>query len=228
MIASIDVIGSIAVEQHFALFHTPLSVYDLANVEDMNRDLRDRLCEEARSSPGMRRANVGGWHSPADLALRPDPCFRAVMKLIVDHVGATQSKLVAAMGLSASQSPWRVAAEAWAMVMRNGDYTIAHDHGDAHWSTTYYVDAGDADLERTPDSGALAVLDPRRGGRPLAGIDPGSTFTLRPRTGMLVVFPGYLQHYVHAYRGTRPRVAIACNLTLSPSERDAPTPAARR
>ena len=52
---------------------------------------------------------------------------------------------------------------------------------------------------------------------------PGSTFTIRPRTGMLVVFPGYLQHYVHAYRGTRPRIAIACNLTLSPAERSAQT-----
>jgi hypothetical protein len=40
---------------------------------------------------------------------------------------------------------------------------------------------------------------------------------------MLVVFPGWLQHYVHPYRGTRPRVAIACNLTMSPIERDAPT-----
>jgi uncharacterized protein (TIGR02466 family) len=207
-------------EQHFALFHTPLSVYDVPNVEDMNRELRERLCDEARSSPGMRRSNVGGWHSPADLALRVDPCYCAVMKVIVDGIGATQSKVAAAMGLS--PSPWRVAAEAWAMVMHNGDYTIAHDHGDAHWSSTYYVDAGDADLEQTPDSGALAVLDPRRGGRPISGIDPGSTFTIRPRTGMLVVFPGYLQHYVHAYRGTRPRVAIACNLTLSPIERDAP------
>jgi hypothetical protein len=147
------------------------------------------------------------------------------MKVIVDHVGATQSKAVAAMGLS--PSPYRVAAEAWAMVMQNGDYTITHDHGDSHWSTTYYVDAGDADLERSPNSGALALLDPRRGGRPIAGVDPGSTFTIRPRTGMLVVFPGYLQHYVHAYRGTRPRVAIACNLTLSPIERDAPTSATR-
>jgi len=213
-------------DQQFALFHTPLSIYDVANVEDMNRDLRERLCEEARTSPGMHRANVGGWHSPADLALRADPCYRAVMKVIVDHVGATQSKVVAAMGLA--PPPCRVAAEAWAMVMHNGDYTIAHDHGDATWSTTYYVDAGDADLERTPDSGALALLDPRRGGRPIAGIDPGSTFTIRPRTGMLVVFPGYLQHYVHPYRGTRPRVAIACNLTMSPMERGAPMSPAPR
>jgi uncharacterized protein (TIGR02466 family) len=136
------------------------------------------------------------------------------MKLIVDHVGATQSKLAASMGLS--PSPWRAAAEAWAMVMTDGDHTIVHEHGDAHWSSTYYVDAGDADLERTPDSGAFAVLDPRRGGRALPGIDPGPTFTIRPRTGMLVVFPGWLQHYVHPYRGTRPRISIACNLTMSP------------
>jgi hypothetical protein len=168
------------VEQQFALFHTPLSVYDVANVEDVNRDLRERLCHEARTAPGMRRSNVGGWHSPPDLALRADPCYRAVMKLIVDHVNATQSKVLAAMGLS--PSPCRVAAQAWAMVMHNGDYTIVHEHGDVHWSSTYYVDAGDADLERTPNSGALAVLDPRRGGRPFAGIEPGSTFTIRPRT----------------------------------------------
>ncbi|HTS21062.1 MAG TPA: putative 2OG-Fe(II) oxygenase [Casimicrobiaceae bacterium] len=213
-------------EQHLVLFHTPLSVYDVANVEDMNRELRERLSEEARTTPGMRRSNAGGWHSPADLALRTEPCYRAVMKLIVDHVGATQSKAVAAMGLP--PSPWRVAAEAWAMVMHNGDYTIAHEHGDAHWSSTYYVDAGDADLERSPDSGALAVLDPRRGGRPIPGLDPGSTFTIRPRTGMLVVFPGWLQHYVHSYRGTRPRISIACNLTLSPVERDASTSSAPR
>ena len=208
-------------EQQFALFHTPLSVYDVPNVEDMNRELRDRLSEEARTTPGVRRSNAGGWHSPADLALRAEPCYRAVMKVIVDHVGATQTKVLAAMGLS--PSPWRAAAEAWAMVMHEGDYTIVHEHGDAHWSVTYYVDAGDADLERTPDSGALAVIDPRRSGRPIAGVDPGSTFTIRPRTGMLVVFPGWLQHNVHPYRGTRPRISIACNLTLSTAGRDAPT-----
>ena len=205
----------------FALFPTPLFVYDLPNVEDMNRELGERLRAEAQASPGVRRANVGGWHSPPDLALRPDPCYRAMMKMIVDHVGATHSKIISAMGLAPSP-PWSFAAQAWAVVMRNGDYTIAHDHGEAHWSTSYYVDAGDADLDRTPDSGALAVLDPRRSGRPIPGLESGSTFTIRPRTGVLVVFPGWLQHYVHPYRGTRPRIAIACNVTMSPMEHETP------
>jgi len=199
----------------FALFPTPLFVYDVPNVDVINRELGELLRAEAQGSPGVHRANVGGWHSAPDLAHRQEPCYRAVMKVIVDHVGATYSKIVSATGLATSP-PWSFAAQAWAMVMRNGDYTIAHDHGDAHWSTSYYVDAGDADLERSPDSGALAVLDPRRGGRPIPGLETGSTFTVRPRTGMLVVFPGWLQHYVHPYRGTRPRIAIACNVMMSP------------
>jgi uncharacterized protein (TIGR02466 family) len=205
----------------FSLFATPLFVYDVLDVEDMNCELGERLRAEAQASPGVRRANVGGWHSPPDLALRPDPCYRAMMKMIVDHVGATHSKIVSTMGLAPSP-PWGFAAQAWAMVMRNGDYTIAHDHGESHWSTSYYVDAGDADLDRTPDSGALAVLDPRRGGRPIPRLESGSTFTIRPRTGMLVVFPGWLQHYVHPYRGSRPRIAIACNVTMSPMDGEKP------
>ena len=39
-------------------------------------------------------------------------------------------------------------------------------------------------------------------------------FMVKPRTGALVVFPAWLQHYVHAYRGTRPRLAISANLVM--------------
>lgn len=201
----------------FALFPTPLFVYDIPNVEALNRELAERLRAESEASPSLRRANVGGWHSSPDLAHRADDTYRAMIKSIVDHVDATHAKIVSGRS-PAPASKWRFAAQAWATVMRNGDYTIAHDHGEAHWSTSYYVDAGDADLERTPDSGAFSVLDPRRGGVPAPGLDLGSTFTVRPRSGMLVVFPGWLQHYVHPYRGTRPRVMIACNVTMSPME----------
>jgi hypothetical protein len=45
----------------FTLFSTPLFVYDAPDVEDMNRELGERLRAEAQASPGVRRANVGGW-----------------------------------------------------------------------------------------------------------------------------------------------------------------------
>jgi uncharacterized protein (TIGR02466 family) len=117
--------------------------------------------------------------------------------------------------------PFRYGVQAWAMIMGDGDYTILHDHGNAHWSSVYYVDAGDADPERHAQSGLLAFVDPRRGGRPIPALElSASTFTVAPRTGALAIFPGYLQHYVHAYRGTRPRISISANLVLEFAQPD--------
>ena len=88
----------------------------------------------------------------------------------------------------------------------------------------YYVDAGDPPGEDRPQAGLLALVDPRRGGRPIPEMDLfPSTFTVTPRTGALVVFPGWLQHYVHAYRGARPRISVSCNLAMDAAPPAPPT-----
>jgi hypothetical protein len=52
----------------------------------------------------------------------------------------------------------------------------------------------------------------------MPGLDfVGLTFTLLPRTGRLVVFPGWLPHHEHAYRGQRPRVSISCKFVFEPA-----------
>jgi uncharacterized protein (TIGR02466 family) len=200
----------------FSLFSTPLYVYDMLQMEAVNHELTQRLLAESEASPGLQRSNRGGWHSAPDLGQRSEACYRTVMQMIIDHVAATIHDLAAAMRMPAPP-PFRYSAQAWAMVMRDGDYTIVHDHGTAHWSVSYYVDAGDADVENHPESGLFAVLDPRRYIRPIPGLDDFSMtqFTVRPRSGRLVIFPGWLQHYVHPYRGTRPRIAIACNVSVA-------------
>jgi uncharacterized protein (TIGR02466 family) len=202
------------------LFATPLSMYELPELEQANRDITARLIAESEAAPGVQRSNVGSWHSRPDLALRPDPPFRLLVQAIVTKVRETVENLARQNG---QQLPtMRMGASAWAMVMRNGDYTIPHDHADSHWSSVYYTDAGDADEATHPDSGMLAFVDPRHGGRPMPGLDlSGSTFTAKPADGRLYVFPGWLFHYVHAYRGTRPRVCISCNVNfeLAPTSR---------
>ena len=194
------------------LFATPVSMYDLPGMDEINRDLTARLVAESVSIPSVRRSNVGGWHSP-DLAGRPEACFRALIQHVVTRVRETVDGLAQESGRGLPAM--RIGVHAWAMVMRNGDYTIPHDHSEAHWATVYYADAGDADERAHPASGLLALVDPRHGGRPMPGIEiVGSTFTALPRTGRLVVFPGWLLHYVHEYRGQRPRVSISCNVTF--------------
>jgi uncharacterized protein (TIGR02466 family) len=218
--ASLPATDSASFVSHLPLFATPLSMYEAPGMEEMNRDVTARLVAESVSVASIYRSNVGGWHSRPDLAMRQEPCFRNLIQYIVARVRETVDGLARDRGQG--MPAMRIGVHAWAMVMRNGDYTIPHDHADAHWSTVYYPDAGDADEAAHPDSGLLALVDSRHGGRPMPGLDLlGTTFTARPNTGRLLVFPGWLLHYVNVYRGQRPRVAVSCNVTfeLTPPSR---------
>jgi uncharacterized protein (TIGR02466 family) len=199
---------------NLSLFSTPVAMYDLPGMDEINRDVTARLVAESVSVPSVHHSNVGGWHSQ-NLAGRPEACFRSLIQSIVSGVRETVQGLAKESGRGLPAM--RAGAHAWAMVMRDGDYTIPHDHSDVHWATVYYADAGDADEKAHPASGLLALVDPRHGGRPMPGLDfVGTTFTVLPRTGRLVVFPGWLLHYVHSYRGQRPRVSISCNVVFEP------------
>ncbi len=195
-----------------SLFSTPVTMFDLPGMADANREIAARLLEEERTVRGVERANVGGWHSMPDLAHRTEPCFRALMQAIVNHVGQVMTVLARDAGIG-SPPAFRYGLSAWGMVLRDGHYVTTHDHGDAHWSSAYYVDAGD---DAPAPSGRLAFLDPRRSARAQAELEVfPSTFELAPRTGALVIFPGWLQHFVHPYRGTRPRICVSCNVVTS-------------
>jgi uncharacterized protein (TIGR02466 family) len=208
-----NVASATSAAPHLPLFATPLSMYESPGMDEINADITARLVAESVSVASVQRSNVGGWHSQPNLALRAEPCFRTLVQYIVTRVRETVDALARHSGQKLPAM--RIGVHAWAMVMRNSDYTIAHDHAEAHWSTVYYADAGDADEAAHPDSGLLALVDPRHGGRPMPGLDLlGTTFTARPQTGRLLVFPGWLLHYVNTYRGERPRVAVSCNVTF--------------
>jgi uncharacterized protein (TIGR02466 family) len=93
------------------------------------------------------------------------------------------------------------------------------------WSGTYYVD--DGGITADPSLGGnFEMLDPR-GTAPAifapnlayacdGGLGAGATEWIRPRPGLLVLFPSWLQHQVRAYRGTRERISIAFNLRTGP------------
>ena len=136
------------------------------------------------------------------------------MQRVVAGARALLVKIARGQGLSADL-PYRYGVEAWAMVMRAGDYTVVHDHAHTHFSTAYYADAGNADLAAHPQSGQLTFVDPRRAAAAVPALDLyPAQFAIPCETGMLAVFPGWLQHFVHTYRGTRPRVSISCNVQL--------------
>lgn len=194
------------------LFQTDVTLFDpLPGVEPLLPTIQAALLKERRRSPGgLLMSQVHGWHSPMDLAERPQPYWRQLMDAIEDSVAKVLHRRARERGISIPPHHWTVLS--WAIVLEPGGYNRLHDHGDSHYSVAFYVDAGDA---KTPHGGAISFVDPRRGATLLPGVDLDPTMLDIPaKTGMLAVFPGYLQHSVHPYDGTRPRIVISANLTL--------------
>ena len=201
-----------AIVDGLALFATPIFTFDDAGDVALDRELVRRLVVESEGSPGVARSNSGGWHSVPDLSQRPDACYQDLMHRVIARVRAAFFELARSQD-EAVDLRYRLGVQAWAMVMRHGDHTLVHDHAETHFSVAYYPDAGDADPVMYPDSGKLTFVDPRRGGTVIPGVELfPSQFTIVPQPGLLVVFPGWLQHYVQPYRGGRPRVSISCNV----------------
>lgn len=205
------------IERTFALWETPLAVLRPPSAPALNARLLEVLLPEAATTPGITVANAGGaWHSIPDLALRRDGPFPELMKAIVDGVRAVFDPLAASRGFATAALPLVTSIQSWAMICPPGGYVTLHDHADAsHFSVAWYVDAGDADLERHPDSGTIVFQDPRRVPSRIAGFEiHPPAFQIHPESGMLVVFPGWLAHWVHPYHGARPRVVVSANLRL--------------
>lgn len=207
--------------QRLELFSTPIIVSPDAIDPALAREWAAALVAESERTPGVQRSNVGGWHSAPDLSTRPKS--GALMQVIWDGVRDAVDTLGASRGKGVGKS-FRFALQAWGMVMRRGDYVMPHHHAAAHLSGVLYLDAGDGDAAQHPQSGRLSFVDPRASVAAADGFDLfPSLFELRPRTGSMVVFPGFVQHFVHPYRGTRPRVSVSFNARLEPLLEGAPT-----
>jgi uncharacterized protein (TIGR02466 family) len=99
----------------------------------------------------------------------------------------------------------------WASSYGPGDYHPVHNHPNTAWAAVYCVEdpAGDT------LGGALDFLDPRAAIDSYASLVPlfgASTRSIRLRPGMLVIFPGWLRHFVHPFQGKGQRITISMNI----------------
>jgi hypothetical protein len=46
------------------------------------------------------------------------------------------------------------------------------------------------------------------------GLSAGASELIRPRAGLMILFPAWLSHAVRPYKGTRARISVAFNLSL--------------
>jgi uncharacterized protein (TIGR02466 family) len=191
-------------------FPTIICQLRVPDAEAMNQGLEAIILLEEGSYSSLGRSNIGGWHSRPDFLNRPEAAVGALTSWVTWVV----SQMVdATTGLGAFKG--QLSVWAWATICREGAYHAPHSHPGSAWSGVYYVDAGGFNPNR-PLSGVLEFLDPRVGVEAVStpGDPYGEPVRVRPESGLLVVFPSWLYHWVHPYADQSPRIAVSFNVTL--------------
>ncbi len=204
---------TITVKKEFKFaFATLLLERQFSDVADLNRRLSEKILSRERAEESLVKSNVGGFHSATDFlrweGSESSELFGRVAGAVKDYAAIERKVDAAALDMS-------VTAEAWANVTRNGHYAKPHVHPNTNISGVYYVAVGNSP-EADRNSGVIEFMDPRL--RPgmfeTAGTLPFDAYRVTPQTGLLLLFPAWLYHYVHPYQGSEPRISVAFNVTI--------------
>jgi uncharacterized protein (TIGR02466 family) len=93
----------------------------------------------------------------------------------------------------------------------SGAYNAPHDHLGAFWSGTYYVSVPESGDRQ---AGAIEFLSPHKPLPALGAFKAPITadkLHVRPKPGMVLIFPATLVHWVHPNDSKDDRVTIAFN-----------------
>ena len=197
------------------VYATPLYRHVWPDVAQTNRDLsRLVLSRMPVASVTAQRSNVGGWHSEPDLLSWGGTGVAQLGQWIGQAIKSVTLETSGLTTVPGSFGIW-----AWANVLQPGGYNTVHCHDRFAWAGVYYVETG-TDDPANPLSGLFEFVDPRsaRGALPIPGDPFRETIRIRPRPGLMVLFPGWLNHFVHPHTGGGPRIAIAFNIAYKEPE----------
>jgi len=176
-----------------------------------NRELRRRILEMARTEPGVRKTNLGGWQSGVEFFERSDPAI-ALLRTRAYHAVFRYLQSMAPRG---SHGKYEVSiGSAWANVNNRSHSNSPHIHPGVQIAGIYYVDDG-GDQE-----GGVRLVDPRAQAA-MIPVPAKWTFGMGEHVrvlsvpGLFVLFPAWLQHYVVGHDGPRPRVSVSFNVRLT-------------
>jgi uncharacterized protein (TIGR02466 family) len=187
-------------------FPTPIFQHELEGFKEQNEKL-DALVKrlQAEDPNGVKRSNLGGWHSSYEPDIRLLPEFADVKKAIMEMA----MFVVGGMGF---EGLGMTMSEVWFTVSPAGAMNVRHCHPRSFLSGAYYV--------RVPSgSSPICFHDPRpvklhaTPASPKFKVTPYTSemVTCHVREGLLVLFPGWLDHSVPPHHGEGERVVLSFN-----------------
>ena len=146
----------------------------------------------------------------------------AAVNWLRENVNATVIEYLRALGIDYAVN-WTITG--WASVNRFGDYHDAHNHPWSYLSGTYYVKmpASLETLQSRSDvrPGCITFYDPRGGVNMNAikndpNVDP--EYTVLPEPGLMLLWPAFVNHFVHPNLSKETRISISFNIVLKWSD----------
>jgi len=187
------------------VFSTPLLVTRGFGQDGLNDALRAFILDLREQTPNSQRSNIHGWESGLDFHAHADPCVQQLKSHLHRHFFQISSQFA---GAAVEQVQMRFTESALANVACKGAYHAPHIHRGCSWSAVYYVAAA------KDSRGELELLDPRTN-PVIPGISRRKNAVLvKPEPGLTVVFPGWLEHWVHPWDSNEDRISVAWNITI--------------
>jgi len=186
--------------QHYNLFPTRIWQVKLDGLSSYFPDWVVAVNEMRAAHPEPAgRSNRQGWNSVDKTVLR-QPRFAALL----GAVRASCQHAFKQMGIEPA-----FAVESWINLHDRGGFNFQHMHDGCLLSGCFYLQAPEG-------SGSLVFRDPRPGcmNSYLKGTQANgyNDIHLHPETGLLVLFPHWLEHHVETHQNDIPRISISFNV----------------
>ena len=178
----------------------------IENNDKVNKQLLQEIREHQKEQPSLP-----GTH---------DNCWRGAKKypsedLLLNLFGKASMDAASRQGLDVKESKYSVRVTYWVNVNGHGGFNVLHNHILGDYSGVYYVQGtGTGDVSFYGNEQLHKMIEP---GMPFA-----NPITIKPKDGMLLVFPSYILHQVHPNLSDRERISIAfdANLTYQGKKND--------
>ena len=193
-------------------FSTPIWTSKIDNYKKVNEELLSYILSLKTIDPlGKKKSNINGWHSndfnlsdtsPKNLIKSFQPNINLALKDMNWDLEKQEVKIT----------------NMWAIINNKGSFNQKHHHGNSDISAAYYVEASE-------NCGDIVFYDPRPAPiyrHPIASspnILNASINSIKPETGLLVLFPSYIEHSVNPNQSENKRIVISFNISVEKKEK---------
>ena len=161
-----------------------------------NEELQKRLAQACRDIGDVQKYSTNVQGSMTDWYMQEsNPDFMEVCRLAIDVAYENSPRP------GVSLMPY----DCWGAIYTKGDYTKTHEHWPMIWSWVYNVECC--------EHCSPLVFDDSSGER--KGL-PYGQHSIQPKSGNMILFPGWIRHSVPKQECDHDRIVIAGNLGMNP------------